>query len=57
MDMSGVYENVFLTSEIFILLSLRTELRFTNCIRKPSTVCGPKIIMSILGPPTIIKIS
>ena len=37
MPMSGVYENVFQTSEISILLSLRNELLFTLCVRTPST--------------------
>ena len=35
MPMSGVYENVFQTSEISILLSLRIELLFTICVRIP----------------------
>ena len=36
MPMSGVYENVFQTSEISILLSFRIELLFTLCVRTPS---------------------
>ena len=33
--MSGVYENVFEKSEIFLLLSLRDRLLFTICVRIP----------------------
>ena len=33
--MSGVYENVFETSEISLLLSLRDGLLFTICVRIP----------------------
>ena len=36
MPMSGVYENVFQTSEISILPSLSNELLFTLCLRTPS---------------------
>ena len=35
MPMSGVYENVFYTPEISILLSLRGELLITICVRIP----------------------
>ena len=38
MPMSGVYENVFQTSEISILPSLSNELLFTLCLRTPSTM-------------------
>ena len=37
MPMSGVYENVFQTSEISILPSLSNELLFTLCLRAPSS--------------------
>ena len=35
--MSGVYENVFEKSEIFVLLSLRDRLLLTICVRIPCT--------------------
>ena len=34
--MSGVYENMFQTSEISIFPSLSNELLFTLCLRSPS---------------------
>ena len=36
--MSGVYENVFETSEISLLLSLRDGLLFTICVRIPCSI-------------------
>ena len=38
MPMSGVYENVFQTSEISILPSLSNELLFTLCLHTPSRI-------------------
>ena len=38
MPMSGVYENMFQTSEISIFPSLSNELLFTLCLRTPSRI-------------------
>ena len=41
--MSGVYENVFEKSEIFLLLSLRDRLLITICVRIPCIIHYSKV--------------
>ena len=49
MPMSGVYENVFQTSEISILPSLSNELLFTLCLRTPSNFLNTFLLQELFA--------